>query len=395
MINQFKGNFVKAEIFQLVDAGIISIKEAWCLLIIDNLTHTYKRDCFISNEALGLKLQVKEWRASDILRKLIELKLINITGFDGRRRYMRVDWKVSEDLVDDLPAPDQEEDRTNNKKKIRILPSEKPLGCLVKNPKENKNKENKINHIPATSGSQGSDPIFLWENACQIFKDKTGIEYKDPPSMKNWGRILKRFSDHEEIDPERIFKILKWYGNQFDPGINPYHRKYLPMYVPQANTISGFIKKFYDIEIAMMRSDPQQKESSLRYEDLTPQEKKYHTRFLEDLKNTPAKTKGLPVLIRSLKEYQKICWEKTQESKIPEEKKELYLDLLFSSRSIFTKYPLWIEREVMSWTDWEGDLSLFLPRNKHWMRYISHTLKRSGMKLSDQLGRILDAQKKD
>ena len=56
---QFRGNWAKAEIFELVEEGEITIKEAWLLLIIDNFVHYGGKDCFASNSYLGSKMQIK------------------------------------------------------------------------------------------------------------------------------------------------------------------------------------------------------------------------------------------------------------------------------------------------------------------------------------------------
>jgi len=94
----FKGNFVKAEIFELVETHKISIKEAWCLLVIDNL-QLYGQDISISNKALGERLQIKEDMVGKIISKLKGMGILVQTRFDGRKRWLNIDWDVVKQIL--------------------------------------------------------------------------------------------------------------------------------------------------------------------------------------------------------------------------------------------------------------------------------------------------------
>lgn len=120
----------------------------------------------------------------------------------------------------------------------------------VKKSKEQKNKQKKR--------------CDFWSKLCKKFIKSTAIKRSNPPSPKRWGTKLKTFQQKEKIEKSRIKKVLLWYCSQFDKDSNPYSRKYLPKFVPQANSISGFLNKFYDIEVAMLRmtddgTDPNKK----------------------------------------------------------------------------------------------------------------------------------------
>jgi hypothetical protein len=175
-------------------------------------------------------------RISGMLSHLRKLGLVKTTKFNGRKRYMSVRWEASVKLIKELP-------------KIRRQPPPTDVGSLRPQANYNTINTNKLNYIPESHGS----PVIEWEKIAKKFLTATQVKRKTPPSTKTWGSQLKRFATHEEIKFDKIKKVLRWYSRQFDADNNPWHQKFLPKFIPQANSMSGFCRKFYDIEQAMGR----------------------------------------------------------------------------------------------------------------------------------------------
>lgn len=89
---KFRGNWVRPEIFYMVDRGDISIPEAWLLLLIDNFVEHGKKDCWASNTHFAKTLRCQERNIRKMLTKLKRLGLVYQTGFDGRIRYLATSW---------------------------------------------------------------------------------------------------------------------------------------------------------------------------------------------------------------------------------------------------------------------------------------------------------------
>jgi len=118
----------------------------------------------------------------------------------------------------------------------------------LKESKVKEKKEKKTKEKPS-----GIEIESMWVKLSEKLLTSSLIERTNPPSPKQWGKNLKTFYQREKIKKSRIKKVLDWYCSQYDKEANPYYRKYLPMYVPQTNSMSGFCDKFYDIECAMER----------------------------------------------------------------------------------------------------------------------------------------------
>lgn len=79
-----KGIWFPIEIWEAKDLDWL---EKVILLEIDSFT-TKGRECFMSNEYIAERFDIKEWKASHIVNDLIKKGYVICTRFDGRRRYI-------------------------------------------------------------------------------------------------------------------------------------------------------------------------------------------------------------------------------------------------------------------------------------------------------------------
>ncbi len=393
---QFKGNFIKAEIFELVETHKISIKEAWCLLIIDNLIHVYKQDTFISNKTLAMKLQINESMTKKILSKLKGMGILVQTRFDGRKRYMNVDWNVAKNILlkekqEGCPVKNYDADS----ELITRQTCKKLHGRRVKNYTHNSN--TKINkskyHSRETRESDENQSKSIWEKYASNFLKATIIERKtNPPSIKQWGRQLKQFCHNEEIEQHRAKIVLRWYCKQFDKEKHPYSRKYLPKYVPQANSMSGFVEKFYDIERAMLREKEgvvEFQSKKITLDDLSPEDlyiyKAFNMNFNPESFSSPTcKIENTLELVMKLIEFAYKVKEKLTKGKDFKENWDRC-----DVRVCTLSYACYCAIEARKWPEWRGNMMVFAPGGKHFLNYFKDIFTRSGLTEQAEVVRVV------
>lgn len=276
--------------------------------------------------------------------------------------------------------------------------------CITKCPKESintlfpvinnkkKNTNTKIIKEMCVNTHKESYKSCLWSQLAETFIKATSIERRVSPSPLVWGRMLKRFSEQEKIPEEKIKKVILWYSSKFNKDINPYSRKYLPKFVPQANSMSGFLNKYFDIEVAMLREIENDDMRLLPDKDiLTKEEMKSMKSMKINLKKSPkTDLSTLPCLVKSLTKKLIECRSKLKKLKIDSSIKDLYLTNIFSHDNFFVSYSIWIDNEVRNWNDWSGDLNSFSPeKSKNFKRYINYSFSQCGYTPDEEVRRIL------
>lgn len=88
---QFRGVWIPAEIFTLLEQGTINCQEVLLLAIIDSLVSPDK-GCWATNKYLGERIGVGADRIVRMVSHLRELDLLKQVGFDGKRRYLETAW---------------------------------------------------------------------------------------------------------------------------------------------------------------------------------------------------------------------------------------------------------------------------------------------------------------
>lgn len=372
---QFRGNFVKAEIFYLVECKVITIKEAWCLLIIDNLCHVYKRDAFISNEALAEKLQVKKIQTSRILSKLKKLGLIWQTAFDGRKRYMRVLWENARDILANTEAEQQ----------VRVIGNDNPE--LSKTTTIIREKNKNLNIIVAGKPGDSQKVVkndFFTKCARHLAKTIEQVrKINKRTDQTKWANDFKAlFKDLIGTDKEkraRIKTVLEWYRTYFAK-----HR--CAAHTFNIQTGRKFRDNFGNMEGRMLA------DSGPIFEiKLSKQEQKRHDTMLNNLaSNDLIDTDTLPSLVRELSEYMERADAAITKHVKHRSSRKLYRDSLFSARDLFSGYATWIAYETQSWTNWSGDLASLSTSGKNFDRYIRSLVRSGNFSLKGELTKVLE-----
>jgi hypothetical protein len=246
----------------------------------------------------------------------------------------------------------------------------------------------KLNNIPANTKTNKktieNKSNNFWINLSKTFLDATLIQRAKLPSISSWGTLLKSFCSREGIDKAKIKKILTWYCTQFDKKKNPYFRKYLPKFVPQANSMRGFIDKFYNIEIAMLRNEDSDENENII---LSKQETIYLKKMKYNLSSIPqAKYESLPHLVSKLLRGLDNFLSGLQKSALSKKIQQLYIDSFLNSDIFFVEYSMWIANEIKTWPNWGGDFRVFSPGEKHFKRFVENVLRRKELTIKSLEG---------
>ena len=124
---EFKGIWIPAEIWE---DETLTVNEKILYLEIDSFTSNDK-SCFISNEHIAKLLHVSENAASKILNSLVKKRLIIVTKFDGRKRYIqsvarqtrqkaKADERKEQLSIGEKDTYYNQDNNTNNNKKENI-----------------------------------------------------------------------------------------------------------------------------------------------------------------------------------------------------------------------------------------------------------------------------------
>jgi len=235
----------------------------------------------------------------------------------------------------------------------------------------------KLHSSPASGKVLDQTKLTIWERMATTFLKSIPIKRSTTPNMKSWGITLSRFCKKIDIDKPRIKKILRWYCNQFDKDKNPYSQKYLPKYIPQATSMQGFVDKFVDIEISMLRQMEENGDTPDEPKtQLTKEEKKYLTSMKSNFTSINNCQKDtLPILVKEIKQELDLSLQKLHDSDTDPGLKKIYEDSLFSDRVFFIGYSMWINKEIKSWPEWGGDFKNFSPKGKNFNRYFYGIVK--------------------
>jgi hypothetical protein len=224
------------------------------------------------------------------------------------------------------------------------------------------------------------------------FQKSVPIKRASPPSPKQEGNLLNQFCHREGIELARAKKVLKWYCAQFDADKNPYSRKYLPLYVPQAISMRTFCQKFTDIECAMLRQKEASMESKEKREKpiLPPEQQKLLKSMQEGFCFPPTALlstlqKIIPGLMQALGTYR----QRVERMVKVEVVREMYLNSLFTEQVFFRDYANWIEGELRHWENWSGDFNVFRVGASPFQKYLNSVIMRQGFDRTGILGDVL------
>jgi hypothetical protein len=379
----------------------LSILDLKIFTVIQSLSKTEK-GCFLKNESFVRLCKVTERSVKRSISHLKELDLIRQIGWDGHRRFLRSTYYCEEENGESLGKISNE------------TAGEKPMppGHSAPMPPGHSApdriyyiyniKENNTKNIPARNergcDADGisligkKDERTIWEKMAGHFKNHIPGNLAKRSIVSKDAKMLKSFCKRESIDLQRIKKIMRWYSSQFDAEKNPYSRKYLPLYVPQAISMRTFCQKFIDIECAMLRMTGAPIESEKKQEtiQLPPEQEKALQAMTKNIQYPQTALlstlpKIIPGLFAALTKYR----QRTKDLVKTESTRNLYLESLFTKEIFFHEYALWIELELYHWESWSGDFNVFRFGASPFQKYLNSVILRAGFDKEGILGDVL------
>ena len=342
--------------------------------------------CFVSNDSFSKICGVKERSIIASITHLKELGLLEQTSFDGRKRFLRATGWLGKNEAIETDICDLNAGLTCDLNAGRTCD-------LNAGPIYNNNNLIRITkNIPAGEPQGGERKPSIYQKMALKFQKSIPIKRASPPSPKQEGNLLNQFCHREGIELARAKKVLKWYCAQFDADKNPYSRKYLPLYVPQAISMRTFCQKFIDIECAMLRMTGAPIESEKKQEtiQLPPGQEKALQAMTKNIQYPQTALlstlpKIIPGLFAALTKYR----QRTKDLVKTESTRNLYLESLFTKEIFFHEYALWIELELYHWESWSGDFNVFRFGASPFQKYLNSVILRAGFDKEGILGDVL------
>lgn len=343
--------------------------------------------CFITNEAFAKICGVVEHTISIAVSHLREIGLLEQVGFDGRKRYLRATgWELKNTEKSRQTSTEISSQTLRLASRQDLSPASR---LYIYN---NNNLIGITKNIPAGEPQEGERKPSIYQKMALKFQKSIPIKRASPPSPKQEGNLLNQFCHREGIELARAKKVLKWYCAQFDADKNPYSRKYLPLYVPQAISMRTFCQKFTDIECAMLRQKETSMESKEKREKpiLPPEQQKLLKSMQEGFCFPPTALlstlqKIIPGLMQALGTYR----QRVERMVKVEVVREMYLNSLFTEQVFFRDYANWIEGELRHWENWSGDFSVFKVGASPFQKYLNSVILRAGFDKEGILGDVL------
>lgn len=343
--------------------------------------------CFITNEAFAKICGVVEHTISIAVSHLREIGLLEQVGFDGRKRYLRATgWELKNTEKSRQTSTEISSQTLRLASRQDLSPASR---LYIYN---NNNLIGITKNIPADEPQEGVSVLSTWQKMAVKFQKAIPIKKTSPSNPKSEGTFLKSFCHREGIELPRAKKVLKWYCSQFDSKKNPYSRKYLPLYVPQAISMRTFCQKFIDIECAMLRMTGAPIESEKKQEtiQLPPEQEKALQAMTKNIQYPQTALlstlpKIIPGLFAALTKYR----QRTKDLVKTESTRNLYLESLFTKEIFFHEYALWIELELYHWESWSGDFNVFRFGASPFQKYLNSVILRAGFDKEGILGDVL------
>ncbi len=234
----FRGGWMRPEIFDLMEKGVITAKESILLMVVDSLVKTGGDDCYASNEYLGGILRSKRSQIKLMISHLRELGLLIQTGFNGRKRFMVTAWSH---LPQGVGKP--------------------TLSGPETQPADLEGTSREREDISAVSPRNGKELHPRWfKMAHQLGKAIAKVRKVNNNSKATpWALSLRLLSEKDGITKDRIRRVMNWYCGQLQEGDLIRNN---PNYVPVAYSGQAFREKFLRIEDAMNRQLQDEGESS-------------------------------------------------------------------------------------------------------------------------------------
>jgi len=239
---QFKGTWIPARAWLLLESGVINLREMVLMSTIDALS---KDDdpCWASNEELGDFMKLKPNTVGDSISKLVKLGLLQRCikkTRTGTSRYLLVLWYD--------PTPDFSGVRTPDSP--GVSPSPPSEGRVYRTGRVFSNTSNASNskggqEVPFFPQLKTSPPEDEHHRRATRLIDglKKSKRASGPVSTKTWAIHIKRLHKDLDEDDARLDTVLSWFIDNIKGT-----------YTPRVYSATTFRSKFIAIEDAMKRA---------------------------------------------------------------------------------------------------------------------------------------------
>lgn len=233
----FRGCWCPPDLFEYVETGRLSIREAWLLLNIDSFVQHSARGCFASNEYLARLLDMSPTYMRGIIKKLCELGLLRREIHDNRR-YLWTVWSV-------LGA------RKSCRGCTKIVQGGARKSCTRGLHRED--------YSLSRAATPHRDAPSVWKRMARKLSKAIGSVRKvnHNSNLQQWAKSFEMLHKRQKVDKSRIWKALNWYCAELpvrsgDP------------YFLVIHSGPSFREKFSRLELAMSREVPTAESSKVR-----------------------------------------------------------------------------------------------------------------------------------
>lgn len=266
---RFRGNWVRPEVFHLVETKQLTPSEAFLLLIVDNFVEYGGEDCYASNEFLAEKLGVGTRMVQLNLAKLRKLGLLVITGFDGRKRFLCTTWSNL-----------QERSVLHGRGEVNFVPGPKDTSRLEvvrngtypkKGPRKTQDSGGGIYKVNKEDDERRLKVVQIKKDEYQSFatdllhmvSSVRKVNARSKP--QTWFLAFRLLHTEDGIPLDRIRSVLEWYRKELETSGDLISNGN-PNFIPIAYTGQKFREKFDSLEGSMFRRNPKkiQKEKQVK-----------------------------------------------------------------------------------------------------------------------------------
>lgn len=348
---RFRGNFVRPEIFDMVEDGIISTQEAWLLLVIDNLVEHKGDDCWASNAYFGRILSKSEKTVERMITKLKGLGFIEQTDFDGRKRFLKIVWSDSSNTKTD---PTKMRNQTRQKRGSRP----------DKNEEHNIRNREEYNTPRSTPRRQpDSSKLSRWERYASKLAAAYGKKL-NKTKLRQWADHFRKLHEIDGVNIREIRHILDWYIPEI-----PKKEEFTPI----AQCGESFRKKFNKLINCRERK---MKEASHRMDKVKLKLSKHQNQMVEFAKKQfngfgVSPPKELDLLVYEVSEWGVALYEELKEGEeYLYKKQELgsIKDIILPATQ--WSYLEWVLNVIRQKADWNGEVDGFFPSGKFFKQYV-------------------------
>lgn len=248
----FQGAWVPPAAFALLVKGKLNHSQLALVLLISALSKPGGKGCWASNSYIAKSLGVVPLYVSQMVSKLVKLKVLKSAG-KGKARRLKTNWQALEHI-----APGYREPIVPNYTRTNTKDKRESTDRAATRPVSGKKESGDMSFLPLKKANAGVTPRhrILARKLHKAVCDRTC--YKKPIKLDAWSKVFAKLD--QEVGQARVDQAIDWYALHVGDE-----------YIPEAFVAKSFRSKFAQIESAMKR---QQKKPNLTTINITPEAKK-------------------------------------------------------------------------------------------------------------------------